>query len=77
MVDMARVWPIFCQSGVGAVLCFIGIWTGYRSGYLDMHNRDDRRAIGIIIAGFLGLLILFCLFTFWLPYVGSDMGGVQ
>ncbi len=69
MVDMARVWPILVQFGVGGVLCAVGMWAGVASGYLDMKLPADRRIIGIIAAGYLGLLILSCLFTFWLPFV--------
>lgn len=71
MVDMARVWPIFCQFGVGGLLCGIGIWAGLSSGYLDLKLRDDRRLLWVIFGGFLGLLLLSCAFTFWLPFVGG------
>ncbi len=70
MVDMARVWPILCQFGIGGLLCAIGLWAGLSSGYLDMKLRDDRRMIYVIIGGFVGLLALACAFTFWLPFVG-------
>lgn len=72
-MEMARVWPIVCQFGIGAVLCVVGLWAGIRSGYLDLGNRDDRRVVGIIVAGYVGLLVLYCVFTFWLPYV--SVGG--
>ena len=68
-MEMARVWPVLCQFGVGAALCFVGMWAGIRSGYLDMENPGDRRVVGIILLGYLGLLILSCIFTFWLPFV--------
>ncbi|HOZ48183.1 MAG TPA: hypothetical protein PLO37_18680 [Candidatus Hydrogenedentes bacterium] len=66
---MARVWPIVCEYGIGAVLCAIGLWCGLRSGYLDIKNRDDRRAIYMVVIGFLAMLALVAAFTFWLPYV--------
>lgn len=75
MEDMARIWPIFIQFGVGAVLCAIGIWAGITSGFLDFTLPADRRSVGIIIAGFVGLLILACAFTFWLPNLAN--GTVQ
>ena len=46
-MDMARVWPIVCQYGVGAVLSAVGIWCGIRSGYLDLANAEDRRAANL------------------------------
>ncbi len=75
MVDMARVWPIVVQYGVGAVLCAIGVWCGIRSGYLDLKSAEDRRALLIIVGGYLGMLALVCAFTFWLPFVGQ--GGAS
>ncbi len=71
-MDMARVWPIIVQYGFGAVLCAIGIWCGIRSGYLDLRHREDKRLLTILVAGFVGLLILVCLFTFWLPFVPGE-----
>lgn len=72
MEDMARVWPIVVQFGVGAILCAVGIWAGVTSGFLDWKLPQDRRAVGIIVAGFAGLLVLACIFTFWLPNVGNE-----
>lgn len=68
---MARVWPIICQFGVGGLLCLIGLWAGLSSGYLDLKLQEDRRMVGIIIGGYVGLLVLSCFFTFWLPFVGT------
>lgn len=73
-MDMARVWPIVVQFGFGAVLCAIGLWCGWRSGYLDLRLREDRRLVAMIVGGFAGLLALVCAFTFWLPYVSSAPG---
>jgi hypothetical protein len=70
-VEMARAWPIVLQFGLGAVLCAIGLWCGWRSGYLDLRLREDRWLIAMIVGGFAGLLALLCAFTFWLPYVSS------
>ena len=66
-MDWLRVGPIICQFGVGALLCAVGLAAGIRSGYLDVKLPSDRRLVGIVVGGFLGLLILSCLFTFWLP----------
>jgi hypothetical protein len=71
-MDMARVWPIVMQFGIGGIMCVFGVWCGLRSGYLDLKYRSDRRMIGLIVAGYLGLLILVGLFTFWLPFVPTD-----
>ena len=68
MVNMARVWPIVCQYGVGAVLMTIGLWCGIRSGYLDLKSREDRRTIAVFILGFIAFLALMCVFTFWAPF---------
>jgi hypothetical protein len=70
-MDMARVWPIVCQFGVGAALCALGLWAGISSGYLSLQRKDDRRIVGLVIAGYLGLLALSCAFTFWLPFLGG------
>jgi len=71
MVDMARVWPILCQFGVGGLLGLIGIWAGISGGYLNISLKDDRKLLAILIGGFLALLALYCAFTFWLPFVGG------
>lgn len=71
MEDMARVWPIVVQFGVGAILCAIGTWAGISSGYLDLKVAEDKRIVWTVVGGYLGLLILACVFTFWLPYVGA------
>ncbi|GMU93787.1 MAG: hypothetical protein AMXMBFR4_28450 [Candidatus Hydrogenedentota bacterium] len=71
-MDMARVWPIVMQFGVGGIMCAVGVWCGLRSGYLNLEYRADRRLIGLIVAGYFGLLILLSLFTFWLPFVPAE-----
>ena len=68
-MNMARVWPIVLQFGVGAVLCGIGVWCGIKSGVLDLKQSDGRRLLTTIVGGFLALLALACIFTFWLPFV--------
>ncbi len=68
-MNMARVWPIVLQYGVGAVLCGIGVWCGIRSGFLDLKSQDGKRLLFIIVGGFLAMLALVCAFTFWLPFV--------
>jgi hypothetical protein len=72
MDDMARIWPLFVQFGGGAVLCLIGMWCGISSGYLDLKNREDKRLIGIIVGGFVFLLLLSMVFTFWLPNLPAE-----
>ena len=74
--DMARVWPIIVQFGVGAILCAIGVSCGIASGYLDLKNAEDKRVVFIVIVGFVGLLVLSSIFTFWLPNIGNA-GVVQ
>ena len=64
---MLRVWPIVCQFGVGALLCFIGIWCGLRGGYLNLKITEDRRLVVILVAGFLLMLAIVCIFTFLAP----------
>lgn len=71
-MDMARVWPILWQFGIGAVLCAIGLWCGITSGYLDLKVAEDKRTAYIICGGYLGLLILSCVFTFWLPNLPAE-----
>ena len=66
-MNMLRVWPIICQFGIGAVLCFVGIWCGLRGRYLDLKIAEDRRLLVILIAGFLLMLAIVCIFTFLAP----------
>jgi hypothetical protein len=66
-MNMLRVWPIFCQFGVGALLCFIGIWCGLRGRYLDVKVAEDRRLLVILITGFVVMLAIACVFTFLAP----------
>lgn len=69
MIDMAHVWPIIVQFGVGGVLCALGVGAGLQSGYLDLKLPDDRQLLRTVVAGYLALLLLSLVFTFWLPYV--------
>ena len=71
-MDMARVWPMICQFGIGGVLAAIGFWCGITSGYLDLKNAADRRFTLLMVAGFLALLLLSCAFTFWLPNIPAE-----
>ena len=66
-MNMLRVWPIICQFGVGAILCLVGIWCGLRGKYLDMKIAEDRRLLVILVAGYLVMLAIACIFTFWAP----------
>jgi hypothetical protein len=66
-VNMLRVWPIICQYGIGAVLCLIGIFFGLRGKYLDLKIAEDRRFLIILIAGYLLILAVVCIFTFLAP----------
>jgi len=66
-MDMLRVWPIVVEFGVGAVLCFVGIWCGLRGNYLDMKVSEDRRLLALLVAGYFFLLAIMCIFTFWAP----------
>ena len=70
-MNMLRVWPIVCQFGVGAVLCAVGIWCGLRGGYLDLKVAEDRRLLTTLIAGYLLMLAIVCVFTFMAPYWAS------
>ena len=71
-MNMARVWPIVLQYGVGAILCGIGIYCGVRSGFLDLKQPGGKRLLAIIVGGFLAMLALVCIFTFWLPFVPKE-----
>ena len=66
-MNMLRVWPIFCQFGVGALLCVVGIWCGLRGGYLNLKVAEDRRLLVILVAGFMIMLAIACVFTFLSP----------
>jgi hypothetical protein len=66
-MNMLRVWPIVCQFGVGALLCLIGIWCGLRGGYLNLKIAEDRRLLVVLVAGYLLMLAIVCVFTFLAP----------
>ena len=74
-MNMLRVWPIVCQFGVGAFLCLVGILCGLRGKYLDLKVSEDRRLLLILIAGYLFMLAIVCVFTFLSP--GWAEGGAQ
>jgi len=67
-MDMSRVWPLICQYGIGAVLCMVGLWAGLRGRYLDLRLADDRRLVAVLVGGYLLMLALVCVFTFWAPF---------
>ena len=71
-MNMLRVWPIVCEFGVGAVLCFVGIWCGLRGKYLDLKVPEDRRLLATLVAGYLFLLAVMCVFTFLAPGWGGE-----
>ena len=67
-MNMLRVWPIVCQFGIGALLCIVGIWCGLRGKYLDLKIAEDRRLLITLIAGYLLMLAIVCVFTFLAPF---------
>jgi hypothetical protein len=66
-MNMLRVWPIVCEFGVGALLCLVGIFCGLRGGYLDLKIAEDRRLLVVLVAGYLFMLAIVCVFTFLAP----------
>ena len=66
-MNMLRVWPIVCEFGVGALLCLVGIWCGLRGGYLNLKIAEDRRLLVVLVAGYLFMLAIVCVFTFLSP----------
>ncbi len=66
-MNMLRVWPIVCEFGVGALLCLVGIFCGLRGGYLNLKIAEDRRLLVILVAGYLFMLAIVCIFTFLAP----------
>ena len=66
-MNMLRVWPIVCEFGVGALLCLVGIFCGLRGGYLSLKIAEDRRLLVILVAGYLFMLAIVCVFTFLAP----------
>lgn len=71
-MDMARVWPIVLQFGVGGVMCVVGIWCGLASGYLNLKLAEDRRMLAVLVGGYVILLVLLSAFTFWLPFLPGE-----
>jgi hypothetical protein len=41
-----------------------------RGGYLNLRIREDRRLLAILIAGYLLMLAIACVFTFLAPHWG-------
>jgi len=72
-MDMARVWPIILQYSVGALLCGLGVWCGIKSGFMDLKQSEGKRLFAIIVGGFLAMLALVCVFTFWLPFIPKEV----
>ena len=66
-MNMLRVWPIVCEFGIGALLCMVGIFCGLRGGYLDLKIAEDRRLLVALVAGYLFMLAIVCVFTFMSP----------
>jgi hypothetical protein len=73
MVEMSRILPILVQFGGGALLCWVGVHAGIKSGYLDLKLAQDRRALAIVVGGYLALLVLYIAFTFWLPFMTIEV----
>jgi hypothetical protein len=71
-VEMARIWPIIVQFGIGLILCMIGLWGGFKGGYMHLRFTQDRRMLAVIVGGFVALLLLSVMFTFWLPFLGGE-----
>lgn len=66
-MNMLRVWPIVCQFGIGALLCLLGICCGLRGKYLDLKIAEDRRLLGVLVLGYIFMLVMVCVFTFLAP----------
>ncbi len=73
-MDWLRIYPLLLQFSVGAVMCAVGVWCGYSSGYLVRGDRNAQRLVAVVWGGYVGLLVLAALFTFVLPYVGEGGG---
>lgn len=61
--------PILVQFGFGAVLGGIGLYAGLSSGYLSWDKSEDRNTVYLMVGGYFAFLIVYCLFTFYLPFV--------
>lgn len=70
-MNMLRVWPLICEFGIGAILCIIGILCGLKGNYLDLKISEDRRLLFILIGGYVFMLVLLGIFTFWAPFWAS------
>ena len=67
MWEMTRIWPIFCQFGVGAILMLVGIVAGIRGKYLSFGRHEDRLLITVLIGGYLLLLAVYVALTILAP----------
>ncbi|HOQ89015.1 MAG TPA: hypothetical protein PLO53_07000 [Candidatus Hydrogenedentes bacterium] len=66
-MEWSRLLPIICEFGIGGVLMLVGIWGGLRGGYLNLTRKEDRSLLWTLASGYLVLLAVYSLFTFWLP----------
>jgi len=73
-MDWLRIYPIFLQFGVGAIMCAVGVWCGFSSGYIERGTPTARKLIAVVAGGYLGLLALTLLFTLVLPNWPSEAG---
>ena len=72
-MEWSRLLPIICEFGIGAGLMALGIGGGLRGGYLNLTRKEDRSLLWTLASGYLVLLAVYILFTFWLP----DLFAVQ
>ena len=72
-MEFTRWLPILIQFGVGGILGGVGLWAGIKSGYVEWNNSEDRNTVLILIAGYFVLLLISCLFTFYLPFVPETL----
>ena len=61
--------PILVQFGLGAALGGVGLYAGLSSGYLSWEKAEDRGTVYLLVGGYLAFLLVYCLFTFYLPFV--------
>jgi hypothetical protein len=71
-MEVSRTLPILVEFGLGVVLIAIGLWCGVSSKYLNLRDPRDQRLLLMIVGGFAGLLLFYCAFTFWLPYLPQE-----
>jgi uncharacterized membrane protein YoaK (UPF0700 family) len=57
------------QSAMGSVVALIGFAAGCAIGVFQRRGRSQEQALGLLLAGEVGLLLFFALYAMWTPHI--------